>query len=45
MTGTAIPATWRTMRRACALSCAVVRHNKSSNTEQFRFGGRPRMPV
>ena len=44
MTGTAIPATWRSMRPGCVLSCAVVRSGEPSNAKQFRLGGRPRVP-
>jgi hypothetical protein len=43
MTGTAIPANWRTVRPS-ALSYAVVRQAKPSTTDQFRLGGRPRVP-
>ncbi len=43
MTGTAIPAIWRTVRPS-AMSCAVLRQAKPSTTELFRHGGRPRVP-
>lgn len=43
MIGTTIPANWRPLRPS-AMSYAVVRQGKPSTTDQFRLGGRPRVP-